>query len=137
MLGVVAAQRDELFADGAIGLLALLAKLGMGNDLLHLVASISTAIRISALASVNKRLNASLNGLVSRICRLGVLRIGDVDDGVDLLQLVLVGDRVSTSGAQVEVITCRTMPAGVSVVAVVASVRHVFVFLSVERMAEA
>jgi hypothetical protein len=137
VLGVIAAQRDELLAHGAIRLLAFLALLGMGDHFLHLMASVAAAVRVSALASMNERLNAALHGLVSRVRRFGILRVGHVDNRADFLEFVLMCNSVIARGAQVEVVARWAMPAGIRVVAIVARVGHVLVFLSVKGMAEA
>lgn len=57
---MVAADGDELLADGTAGVDSLLAHLGVLHDALHLVARHSTAVCIATLAGVNKGMYASL-----------------------------------------------------------------------------
>lgn len=52
-LGVVAAQRDELLADGTTAVGLSLALLGVGHDSLHLVTRRRPAVGVSALARVD------------------------------------------------------------------------------------
>ena len=61
-LGVVAAQGDELLADGAAPVRLALAALGVRDDPLHLPAGRQLAVGVAALARVHQGLYASLDG---------------------------------------------------------------------------
>lgn len=137
MFRVITAQRDELFADGTIRLLALFALLCVLDNLFHLVTCIAATVGIPTLACMNKRLNATLHGFIPSVRVLGILRIRDIDDLVDFRQLMRVSSGVVASGAKVEVFAGLAMVAGVRLVAVVACIRHVLILLSVQCMTEA
>ena len=131
---MVAAERDQLLANRAVGVLALLTEFRVLNNFLHLVASYFAAIGVTTLTSVDERLDASLDGLVPGV--RGVRALVDLDQRVDLLQLVLVVVVLVALVAQVEVVAGAAVPAGVPA-ARVARVVHVLVLLSVQSMAEA
>ena len=71
-LGVVAAEGDELFADGAAAVGLPLALLGVGHHPLHLVTAWQSAVGVSALAGVDEALYAPLDAQLPRL--LGVAR---------------------------------------------------------------
>ena len=71
-LGVVAAEGDELFADGAAAVGLPLALLGVRHHPLHLVAAWQAAVGVSALAGVDQALYAPLDAQLPRL--LGVAR---------------------------------------------------------------
>lgn len=76
VLGVVAAEGDELFAYGTATVGLPLAVLGVLDDELHLLAGRQTAIGIATLARVHQGLDASLNGLFARLLRIRLFEIG-------------------------------------------------------------
>jgi len=61
MFGMVAAERDELFADGtaAVGLTPAAAR--MCHDTFHLLTARQAAVSVTALARVDQRLDAALD----------------------------------------------------------------------------
>ena len=61
VLGVVATQGDELFADGATAVGLALAALGVLHHPLHLLAGRQRAVGVAALAGVHQRLDAALD----------------------------------------------------------------------------
>jgi hypothetical protein len=60
VLGVVAHESSELLAHGTVGLLALLARLGVLHHALHLGARQTATVCVATLTRVHKRLDASL-----------------------------------------------------------------------------
>ena len=69
---MVAAEGDELFADGAAAVGLPLALLGVGHHPLHLVTAWQSAVGVSALAGVDEALYAPLDAQLPRL--LGVAR---------------------------------------------------------------
>lgn len=61
VLGMVAAQRYQLFADGAAPIGLALAALGVLDHPLHLLAGRQRAVGIAALAGVHQGLDAALD----------------------------------------------------------------------------
>lgn len=72
VLGVVAAEGDELLADGTAAVRLAFADLGVRHDSLHLLAGRQAAVGVSALARVHQRLDAALNRLLARNLRVGL-----------------------------------------------------------------
>ena len=71
-LGVVAAESNELLADGAAPVGLPLALLRVRHHPLHLVAAWQPAVGVSALAGVDQALDAPLDAQLPRL--LGVVR---------------------------------------------------------------
>lgn len=69
VFGVVAAQGNELLADGAPAIGFPLATFGMLHDPLHLLAGGEGAVGIPALAGVDQRLDAALDAQAARVSR--------------------------------------------------------------------
>ena len=69
-LGVVAAQGDQLFADGASAVGLSLALLGVRDDALHLVTRRGSAVGVAALAGVNEALDAAGDGVLTVVVRV-------------------------------------------------------------------
>ena len=67
VLGVVAAQGDELLADGAASVGFPLAALGVLHDPLHLLAGRQRAVGVAALAGVHQGLDAALDAQAARV----------------------------------------------------------------------
>lgn len=61
VLGVVAAQGDELLADGAAAVGLALATFGVLHHALHLLAGRQAAVGVATLAGVNQGLDATLD----------------------------------------------------------------------------
>lgn len=64
---MVAAQRDQLLTDRAAAVGFTLAGLGVADYPLHLVAGREAAVRVTALARVYQRLDAPLDGQLTRL----------------------------------------------------------------------
>ena len=58
---MIAAESDQLFADGAAAVGLALAGLGVAHHPLHLVAAGQAAVGVAALARVHQRLDAPLD----------------------------------------------------------------------------
>lgn len=69
---MVAAQRDELLADGTTAVGLSLALLGVGHDSLHLVTRRRPAVGVSALARVDQALDAARDGILAVVVRVGL-----------------------------------------------------------------
>ena len=69
---MIAAESDQLFADGAAAVGLALAGLGVAHHPLHLVAAGKPAVGVSALAGVDQALDAPLDAQLPRL--LGVAR---------------------------------------------------------------
>lgn len=80
---MVAAQGDELLADGAAVVGLLLAAHSVGHHALHLVARLHVAVGVAALAGVHQRGDAALDGLAPRL--LGVFFLVRAAQLADLL----------------------------------------------------
>lgn len=77
VLGVVAAEGDELFADGASTIGFPFAAFGVLYDPLHLLAGRQGTVGIAALAGMYQRLYAALDAQAARVswalCGCGLL----------------------------------------------------------------
>lgn len=73
LLSMVAAQRNQLFADGASSVGLPFAGLGVTQDTLHLGAAGQATVGITALAGVEQRLDAALDGVDPRFLWVAVL----------------------------------------------------------------
>lgn len=69
VLGVVAAQSDELLADGTAAICLALATFRVLNDTLHLLAGRQGAVGVAALARVDQRLDAALDAEATGVPR--------------------------------------------------------------------
>lgn len=67
VFGVVAAQSDELLADGAAPIRLALAALRVLHHPLHLLARRQGAVGVAALAGVDQRLDAALDAETARV----------------------------------------------------------------------
>ena len=67
---MVAAERNQLFADGATPVGLALAGLGVADDALHLVAGREAAVGVAALAGVHQALDAPLDAQLARFDRV-------------------------------------------------------------------
>lgn len=74
VLGVVAAESNELLADGAPSVGLAFAAFGVLDDPFHLLAGRQRAVGVAALAGVHQRLDAALDAQAARIA--GALRGG-------------------------------------------------------------
>ena len=106
-LGVVAAEGNELFANGAAPVGLPLALLRVGHHPLHLVAARQAAVGVPALAGVDKALDAPLDAQLPRL--LGVacghrLAPAPVKVKPKLLHLVGVAVVLVASDTEVEVL---------------------------------
>ena len=113
-LGVVAAEGDELFADGAAAVGLPLALLGVRDHPLHLVAAWQAAVGVSALAGVDQALYAPLDAQLPRL--LGVARrhglaVAPVQVEPKLLHLVRVAIVLVAGHTQVKVLANRAVVA--------------------------
>ena len=106
VLGVVAAQGDELFADGAAAVGLALAALGVLHHPLHLLAGRQRAVGVAALAGVHQRLDAALDAQAAGVS--GALRGGGllvvalvIKPQPELLHLVVVVFSVVAGDTQV------------------------------------
>lgn len=106
VLGVVAAQSDELLADGTAAVCLALAAFCVLHDPLHFLAGWQGAVGIAALACVDQRLDAALDAEAARVtgtlsgrCRLVVAVI--VQSKPQLIHLVLVAFSVVAGDAQI------------------------------------
>lgn len=109
VFGVVAAQSDELLADGTATIGLALAAFGVLNDPLHLLAGRQGAVGIAALARMDQRLNAALDAEAARVsrtlggCRRLVVAV-IVQSEPQLVHLVLVTFNIVACDAQVIVL---------------------------------
>lgn len=74
VLGVVAAESNELLADGAPSVGLAFAAFGVLDDPFHLLAGRQRAVGVAALAGMHQRLDAALDAQAARIA--GALRGG-------------------------------------------------------------
>ena len=112
---MVAAQSDQLFADGTASISLPLALLGVTHHPLHLVAAGQTTVGVSTLTGVNQRLDAALDGQFSRLLRVGGgsgLTAASVQVEPELLHLVGVAVLLVAGHTQVEVVADRAVVAG-------------------------
>jgi hypothetical protein len=112
VLGVVAAQGDELLADGAATVGLALATFGVLHHTLHLLAGRQAAVGVATLAGVDQRLDAALDAEAARVSRVGDGRSGRVvalviQAQTQLLHLMNVPLRVVAGDAQVIVLGQR------------------------------
>lgn len=108
MLGMVAAQRDELLANRTPAMRLPLAVLRVLNHSFHLLTARQATVGVAALTSVHQRLDAPLDGLLPGFLRIGLLDIGRrrtvVQIETELLHLVRMTDLVLAREAQIEVL---------------------------------
>ena len=109
---MVAAEGDELFADGAAAVGLPLALLGVGHHPLHLVTAWQSAVGVSALAGVDEALYAPLDAQLPRL--LGVARrhrlpAAPVQVEPKLLHLVRVAVVLVAGHTQVKVLANRAV----------------------------
>lgn len=95
VFGVVAAQSDELLADGAATVGLALAALRVLHHPLHLLAGRQGAVGIAALAGVDQRLDAALDTETARVtgtlsCRCSRVVAVIVQPQAQFIHLVLV-----------------------------------------------
>lgn len=114
MLGMVAAQRDELLANWTPAVRLPLAVLRMLNHSFHLLTARQTTVGVAALTSVHQRLDAPLDRLLPGFLRIGLLDIGRrrtvVQIETELLHLVRMANLVLAREAQIEVLEmCKLM----------------------------
>ena len=64
---MIAAQGDELLADGTSTIGLALAAFRVRDDALHLVAARHAAVDVAALTSMQQRVDAALNGTLARV----------------------------------------------------------------------
>ena len=69
-LGVVAAEGNQLFTDGAAPVGFPLALLGVADHPLHLVTAGQTAVGVPALTRVHQALDAALDAQLPRLLRI-------------------------------------------------------------------
>lgn len=113
VLGVVAAKRDELLADGAAAVGLALTALGVLHHTLHLLAGRERAVGIATLAGVHQRLDAALNAQTPALLRalgglaaLAVAVIVQTETPLD--HMVFVALSVVAVDAQVKVLEQKT-----------------------------
>ena len=119
VFGVVAAQGDQLPANGARLVVFELARLGVRDNALHFVTTRQMAVAVPALARMHQRSDATLDGhafgvvlLLLLLLRVSLLTrylgacLSDVQTAY-LLHLVLVTDLLVTTLAQVVVLQWR------------------------------
>ncbi len=109
MLGVVAAQSNELLADGTATICLALAAFCVLNNTLHLLAGWERAVGIAALARMDQGLNAALDAETARVswalgscCSLVAAVV--VQPKSKLIHLVLMTLNIVTGDAQVVVL---------------------------------
>lgn len=142
MLRVVAAQRDQLLADGAVALGLALADLGVRDDALHLLAGREAAVRVAALAGVDEGLDAPLDGQLAGFLRVGLFHVAgggaDVQVEPQLLHLVRMALLVVAGHAEIEVVADGAMVARLDVgLAAVAGVDELVLALVVQLVQHA
>ena len=107
ILGVIAAQGDQLFADWTSTVRLALTALGMRDDTLHLGTARHTAVGIAALAGVQQRIDAALDGALARVLRtlllLATLAVL-VEAQTQLVHLVVVSVLVKARYTHVKVL---------------------------------
>ena len=104
---MIAAERDELFADWAAAVGLPLALLGMTDHPLHLVAARQAAVGVPALAGVHQGLDTPLDRQLPRLLRVVRRRdiaAASVQIEAQLLHLVGVAVVLVAGHAKVEVL---------------------------------
>ena len=113
-LGVVTAEGDQLFTDGAASVGLPLALLGVAHHPLHLVTARQSAVGVSALTRVHQALYTALDAELPRLLRVaggGSLASSAVKIEAELLHLVGVAVLLIARHAQVKVVTdCTVVP---------------------------
>lgn len=114
VFGVVAAQSDELLADGAAAVGLALAAFRVLHHALHLLAGRQRAVGVAALAGVHQRLDAALDAEATRVSRAlgGCSRLVVaviVQSKSQLVHLVHVTFSIVASDAQVIVLQQKQM----------------------------
>lgn len=106
VLGVIAAESDELFANGAASVRLALAALRVLHDSLHLGAARQTTVGVATLAGVQQRRNAAVDGLLARFRTLLVVSAASVfvEAQTKLLHVVVVTNIFVANHAQVKVL---------------------------------
>lgn len=109
VFGVVAAQSNELLADGTATVRLALAAFCVLNNTLHLLAGWQGAVGVAALACVDQRLDAALDTEAARVSRAlgscGCLVVAVVvQSKPQLIHLVLMTLSVVAGDAQVIVL---------------------------------
>lgn len=110
MFGMVAAQSNELLADGTAAICLSLAAFCVLNNTLHFLARREGAVGVATLACMDQRLNAALYAETARVswalgsCRSLVVAVV-VQSKTKLIHLVLMTFNIVTGDAQVVVLT--------------------------------
>ena len=105
---MVAAEGDQLFADGTASICLPLALLGVTHHPLHLVTARQPAVGVSALAGVHQALDAPLDAELPRLLRIaggGRLASSAVKIKAELLHLVRMSVLLVARHTQVKVVT--------------------------------
>lgn len=120
VFGMVAAQSNELLADGTATVRLALAAFCVLNNTLHLLAGRQGAVGVAALACVDQRLDAALDAEATRVsralgscCCLVVAVI--VQSKPQFIHLVLMTFSVVAGDAQVIVLADSAVEAGLHV----------------------